>query len=370
MLTRGDDYPIHQTPEPIAFSGTDRNFYDRYFFSGSLPDGEGYFAIAFGVYPHLDVADAHVSVIRGGVQHCVHASRILHMERMALSVGPISIEVLEPLQKLRVVLAPTEGLSADLTFEGRVFPVQEPRFTLRQGARTVMDVTRMTQTGRWRGHIEVDGARIDYGPGAIGVRDRSWGVRPIGAPDPQANPAARAPQFYWLWGPSNLAAMSLFWHTNDDAAGRAWNTRAVIAPDGAQAGQLRHIEQTRCAARYAPGTRRIQKAIVTLTDAGGAQAAVAYEPFALFQMKGIGYGHPDWGHGRLHGELRVEREDIQLGDQAWNSLANLHVQAISKVAYTDVDGAVFSGLGILEQLLIGPHEPSGFRDILDGAALA
>jgi hypothetical protein len=30
MLTRGDDYPIHQTPEPIAYAGTDRNFYDRY----------------------------------------------------------------------------------------------------------------------------------------------------------------------------------------------------------------------------------------------------------------------------------------------------------------------------------------------------
>ena len=25
--------------------------------------------------------------------------------------------------------------------------------------------------------------------------------------------------------------MSLFWHTNDDAAGRAWNTRAVIAQE-------------------------------------------------------------------------------------------------------------------------------------------
>ncbi|HQR91626.1 MAG TPA: hypothetical protein PLH31_20595, partial [Caulobacter sp.] len=30
-LTWGDDYPIHQTPEPVAYAGTDRNFYDRYF---------------------------------------------------------------------------------------------------------------------------------------------------------------------------------------------------------------------------------------------------------------------------------------------------------------------------------------------------
>ena len=34
MLTKGDDFPIHQTPEPIAYTGAVRNFYDRYFFNG------------------------------------------------------------------------------------------------------------------------------------------------------------------------------------------------------------------------------------------------------------------------------------------------------------------------------------------------
>ena len=33
MLSKGDDYPIHQTPEPIAYVAGQRNFYDRYFFS-------------------------------------------------------------------------------------------------------------------------------------------------------------------------------------------------------------------------------------------------------------------------------------------------------------------------------------------------
>ena len=31
MLSKFDDYPIHQTPEPIAIpSSSDRNVYDRY----------------------------------------------------------------------------------------------------------------------------------------------------------------------------------------------------------------------------------------------------------------------------------------------------------------------------------------------------
>src|SRR4030095_14448471 len=51
MLTKGDDFPIHQTPEPIAYAGSDRNFYDRYFFNAYAPDGSAFAAIAFGVYP-------------------------------------------------------------------------------------------------------------------------------------------------------------------------------------------------------------------------------------------------------------------------------------------------------------------------------
>jgi hypothetical protein len=117
MLTQADEWPIHQTPEPIAFSGTDRNFYDRYFFCGYLADGSGFFAIAFGVYPNLNVADAHVSILRSdGTQTSLHASRLLGMERMALSVGPIRIEVIEPLSSLRVVVAerptPFDGCDA------------------------------------------------------------------------------------------------------------------------------------------------------------------------------------------------------------------------------------------------------------------
>ena len=104
VLSKGDDFPLHQTAEPVAYAGTDRNFYDRYFFNGYAPDGSGFFALAFGVYPHLDVADAHFSFIRDGIQYCLHASCELGMERMGLRVGPIAIEVLEPLQRRKVTI--------------------------------------------------------------------------------------------------------------------------------------------------------------------------------------------------------------------------------------------------------------------------
>jgi len=98
VLSKGDDYPIHQTSEPIAYAGTDRNFYDRYFFNGYSPTAgdPAFFAAAFGVYPHLNIADAAFVIVRDGVEIALHASRCLEMERMDLSVGPISIEVVEP----------------------------------------------------------------------------------------------------------------------------------------------------------------------------------------------------------------------------------------------------------------------------------
>ena len=77
MLTKGDDYPLHQLPEPVAFAGSDRNFYDRYWFNGYAKKGEVFFAFALGVYPHLNIMDSSLAVIKNGIQHNLRASRYL-----------------------------------------------------------------------------------------------------------------------------------------------------------------------------------------------------------------------------------------------------------------------------------------------------
>ena len=49
MLTPYDDYPIHQTADPVAHpSSADPNHYDRYFFNGFSRDGSLFFAAAMG----------------------------------------------------------------------------------------------------------------------------------------------------------------------------------------------------------------------------------------------------------------------------------------------------------------------------------
>lgn len=363
-LTRGDDYPIHQTPEPVAYAGTDRNFYDRYFFNGyGRGDQDLFFAAAFGVYPHLNVADAAFCIMRDGVQTNLHASRWLNMERMDLRVGPIAIDVVEPLLRLRLTVdAPDQGIRADITFEGRSPPIEEPRFIRRNGPRTLMDVTRMTQNGRYRGWIELDGRRESV-DGFVGTRDRSWGVRPVGARDGQEAVPPVAPQFFWLWGPANFDDGAFFFHVNDDAEGRAWNTRAVWAPDGQPAREL----EGRAKLRWRSGTRNAEGAVVTLTHGGEPVGEVEYRPVSEFFMLGLGYGHPKWGHGVLQGELAVEREASTLADLDRRLPHHLHVQALSQVIYRDGSGRERVGRGVLEQLALGPHAPSGFTSILDMA---
>ena len=97
MLSKADDFPIHQNPEPIAYAGVSRNFYDRYFFNGYHLEEDIFFALGMGIYPQLDVIDAGFSLIVEGVQHNLLCSRVLNHERMDTQVGDITVEVINPL---------------------------------------------------------------------------------------------------------------------------------------------------------------------------------------------------------------------------------------------------------------------------------
>jgi hypothetical protein len=370
VLTRGDDYPIHQTPEPVAYAGTDRNFYDRYFFNGYAETAGdlGFFAAAFGVYPHLNIADAAFCVVRNGVETALHASRWLGMERMDLEVGPIAIEVVEPLRRLRLkVEAPAQGLRADILFTARAAPIEEPRFVRRQGPRTFMDYTRLTQNGRYEGYIELDGTRESVS-GWCGTRDRSWGVRPVGARDSQELSPPEPPQFFWVWAPTNFQDQSFFFHVNDDALGRPWNTRAVFQADGAAQGEETSFEQPRLEIVWERGTRRALSAMVQPDRHDAARGRAAFTPVQSFYMLGLGYMHPTLGHGAALGPLKVVREDLVLGEVDLRLPHHLHIQALCEVALELPDGRVKTGRGVLEQLALGPHAPSGLTGLLDPAA--
>lgn len=362
MLTSFDDYPVHQTSAPVAVPASgDPNHYDRYFFNGYSDDGALYFAAAMGAYPNREVIDAAFSVVWGGEQLSVHASGRCPLDRLRTEVGPIRVEVVEPLRVLRLAIdAPEHALRAELTFRARGAAVEEPHFFRRTGTRVIMDYTRLTQFGTWSGWLVVDDQRVEVEPGAVlGSRDRSWGIRPVGertggAPGP-------LPQFYWLWAPVNLPERCLHFDVNEDARGQRWHESGFVVPVGD--GEAVAADEVRYAIEWVPGTRRARSCWYELATPDGELVRVTLEPLLDFQMLGLGYLHPDWGHGVWKGELAVAGERWRLPVDDPLSPFHLHVQALCRARTS----AGEEGIGILEQLVIGPHGPSGFTGFADGA---
>ena len=173
MLSKFDDYPIHQTAEPIARpASTDRNVYDRYWFNGYDRDGEFYFGIGMGVYPIRGIIDCAFSIVRDGEQHAFHGSSRLPAEHGETVCGPFSIDIVQPMRQLRVTLDDNDtGIACELTFDGRTANVEEGRQSMDRGGRRIMDSTRFLQMGRWSGQVRYDGQDLAMLLSAWGTDD-------------------------------------------------------------------------------------------------------------------------------------------------------------------------------------------------------
>ncbi|MEN8184397.1 MAG: hypothetical protein ABFS46_17880 [Myxococcota bacterium] len=374
MLSRFDDYPIHQTPEPIAHPATsDRNAYDRYWFNGYAEDGEFYFGVGMGLYPHRGILDCGLSILRDGEQHAFHASRRAPSDPAETAVGPFRIEVVEPMRRLKVILEPNEtGIECDLEFLARTASVDEGRQRLQQGMRVLMDSTRFAQFGRWHGEIRYAGKRLAIEPARVyGTKDRSWGVRPVGEPEVGGAPGLRMPQIFFLWAPIHWDDRCTHFGIFEDERGQPWHQHGAIVPvydtpeeiPCVEDPGLRETVALEHRLRFESGTRRIESASFALLEASGERLELDFEPLLCFPMKGIGYSHPEWGHGRWKGELAVGGESWKSAELDPMALENQHVQQVVRAR---CGGR--TGVGVLEQLCFGPHAPYGFKDFLDPAS--
>jgi hypothetical protein len=263
------------------------------------------------------------------------------------------------------------GLAADLVFHARTQPVEEPRFRRVQEGRLIMDSTRFTQFGSWEGSIEVDGRRLDITrTHVLGCRDRSWGVRPVG--EREGGAPGGLPQFFWLWAPLQFDACCTHFDVNEDDQGGRWHAFGsllpALAPDAPADATLppapMDLAQVSHLIDWQPGTRRARSARIELADGSrqGLRHEITLEPLLTFQMLGLGYLHPTWGHGLWKGEDAIEVESWRLDECAPMDPRHLHVQQLCRAR---LDGK--EGVGVLEILVIGAHAPSGFRSLLDPA---
>jgi len=354
MLSPMDDYLVHQAPETLDHPATsDRNFYDRYYFSAVSTDGDAFVAVAFGQYPNLDVTDAFANAVVGDKQYIVRASRELGGDRGNTTIGPIQVQVLEGLKRLRVVCEPNAwGLSFDLTFEARSQPYEEPRFFRRAGPRVVQDYTRYTQTGRWSGSLLAGDRSFEVAPARwYGARDRSWGIRPVGE-QPQGGPTRPAGTFYWNWAPIQFSDRSLLYTVSEDADGVRWHESAVLLPHGGSPVRMHDIRHEW---RFLPETRVFDGGRLSYRDPDNQEHTLTVRPLGLvWHMFGGGYG-PPWRHGVYQGPLVVD------GD-LWDLSTEEAVRRVSGLDETlcafELDGE--TGYGPFEFACFGPYRPYGF----------
>lgn len=374
MLNKFDDYPIHQTAEPLPHPATsDRNFYDRTWFNGYAQDGSYYFGVGMAIYPHRGILDGAFSVVEAnGRQHCFYGSRRAPAEHSEMKVGPFRIEVLTPMRRARVVLEDNpSGITCELTFSARTAAIQEKHQTLWNGTRRVMDATRFAQFGRWKGWIRhPDGDIVVDESVCLATKDRSWGLRPIGEPDAGGAPT-RPNGVFFLWAPlvwESHVSHAIFF---DGPHGEALVREGLEAPlypgessipPGTEDGLCSRMADAAHRVEYHPGTRLAKAAEIDLVDIHAKVRTISLEPMLKFQMKGLGYLHPEWGQGMWKGELELGGESFDPQQLDMLARENLHVQQVVRAS----DGEQ-EGIGVLEQICIGPYAPARFTDFFDGA---
>ncbi|WP_433631045.1 hypothetical protein [Nocardia sp. CA-120079] len=354
-----DEYPIHQTHLSMSrVASSDRNFYDRSYFNGHDRDGGTFFVTGGGVYPNLGVIDAYACVRRGDIQRTVRFSDALGDRGVDLRVGGYRIEVQEPLQRIRVICE-HDDLGFDLTWHGSFPTVEEQPHLILNGNRPIIQATRFAQVGSWEGTLHVDGTDLSVDPAVwMGTRDRSWGIRPVGEPEPPGRAAAEpSGGFWWMYAPLRFDDFAIVLILQEEPDGkRTLNDAVRIFPDGRteQLGWPRyHIE-------YRSGTRHPIGARLEMITPDGKPLEVEVRTVTNIPLHvGCGYGgDPDWLHGRWMGRDWSSSSSYDLTDPA--IAGRIPFGVIDHVAHARCGDS--EGWGLFEHGSLGRHDPTGFAD--------
>ena len=183
MLTALDETLHHQGPETFAHVlTTDHRFYDRQLMIGFSPDGRAGFLAGITVFKNMNVIEGFVvAQVHGNKQYNIRFSQPLRpfSDTMQAEIGPMAIDIVRPLQELRLRLAKGDyPIALDMTYEGVIPAGLQAPHSGRLDGRKHSDYLRYHQVGKAKGWMEVAGERFEASEW-FAWRDHSWGVRPV-----------------------------------------------------------------------------------------------------------------------------------------------------------------------------------------------
>ena len=265
-----DEYPFHQHPTPFAIPFTsDVHFNDGYFCAAFADDW--YVVAGIRLHPNMNVMDGFAGLSRAGEQRVLRASRVLRPHSTALEVGPLRLEIIRPLQEIRLSLEEAgAGFTFDLRFEARAAPFLEAPYRFRRYGQLIHDMVRYTQICAASGHITRDGESVTP-TGWTAIRDHSWGVRAGMGPKITSGGIERDEdeidhRHFRIWAPFATDAYTGFFNTHEARDGTTLDFEGCLDfPDGRRV----RLTAVRHSLVYAPGTRNVVGGEFSLMDGSG-----------------------------------------------------------------------------------------------------
>lgn len=371
-LTRADEWPRHQVARTFDTVASDSpHWSDGYYFTASDDRGTLSLYTAVRLYANNDVMDGYACVRLDGRQHNVRWSRRLRPAIDDLRVGPLEVQVLEPLERLRTTCAPNAyGVSYDLTWEGLHEPYLEGYVERRAGGRLTAQRCNYDQCCDVSGWVEVDGRRLEVEPTRwIGVRDHSWGIGRTGGPvapgaAPQPAGAGQSSFAVRQWVMARLPGRVVFWQLHQDADGGYSMFESRVLPRDGSA-PWSYVAPAALELRLVPGARRLREGTIALERPDGGLDRYAFTVVGgPVYLQGGGYwqGFDDGlGRGVYRGEDAGEGEvwDVSSPDTVVDPKglfrARPDAYAETFASFVDLDDPASQGTGHLECVVAGDH---------------
>ena len=248
FLSPSDEYFVHQVALPLhSVATSDPNWRERYWISiHDIVSQDFVLSLGFGKYPNRDVMDGFCIAADNTTQRNLRVSRQLGPRYADIAVGPMAVEIIEPLKSFRFTLGENEtGTTYDLVWHASAPPALEGRhFEVNRG-RVTHDLVRYVQTGRISGELSFGGKRFEVTPDRWwGVRDHSWGMRPMSAM-PGDPPVASVQWNFLVFMPIQFPSFSLHIYLFESQPGRPTHLSAsIMRPEG----EAEHDDEVRSVA--------------------------------------------------------------------------------------------------------------------------
>lgn len=261
MISRMDEYLIHQTEKPLAQVASDHpDWQDRFYFN--IHDRHGRFAAitGLGAFPNRKMVQAYLFVVHNGQHYSYLAVRTLENDRERMQAGTLSYSIVEPLRAWRLDIADeANGIRGSLEFRARCPLYLFSPIRWQRGERLVVHQMHYTQSGLYSGSFSIGG---EVFTDLLGIRDRSWGVRAM----------AEVPMWIWISAQFPRFCISAWlWETPE---GETIHADGAIVPEEGEATPITGIEHE---LELWPGAKRPRLGRFRLRGASGQEFALTAE---------------------------------------------------------------------------------------------